>query len=92
MKEIAVSPENIAGHDEREERVDQLVTVDDAAQRLSCTPAAVRRWLSERRIERIKVGRLTRIRASDIADVIAHGLPERGSLRTRRGVEAVARR
>ena len=81
---------DVATHDEKGGRVDQLVTVDDAARMLSCTPAAVRRWLSEKRMKRIKVGRLTRVRASDIADVIAHGLPERRSISTRRAAEAVA--
>ena len=67
--------------------MDQLVTVDDAAQMLSCTKAAIKKWLSEGRLPRVKVGRLTRIRVSDIADVMTHGLPERGA-RTRRPARA----
>ena len=65
--------------------MEQLVTVDDAARLLSCTPAAIRKWLSQGRLPRVKVGRLARLRAEDIADVIAHGLPEaRCFTRTRR--------
>lgn len=64
--------------------MEQLVTVDDAARLLSCTPAAIRKWLSQGRLPRVKVGRLTRVRAQDIADVVAHGLPEGRSFHTRR--------
>ncbi len=54
-----------------------LVTLDEAARRLSCTKAAVRKWVSQGRLAVVKVGRLTRVRARDIAQVIEHGLPER---------------
>ena len=61
--------------------MDQLVTVDDAARMLSCKPAAIRKWLAQGRLPRVKVGRLTRVRAADVADVVAHGLPERRAVR-----------
>lgn len=61
--------------------VEQLVDVDETARMLACTPAAIRKWLSQGRLPRVKVGRLTRVRSQDIADVIAHGLPEARSFR-----------
>ncbi len=54
-----------------------LVTLDEAARRLSCTKAAVRKWISQGRLTAVKVGRLTRVRSRDIAQVVEHGLPER---------------
>ena len=55
--------------------MEQLVTVEDAARMLSCTPAAIRKWLSQGRLPRVKVGRLTRLRVQDLAAVTAKGLP-----------------
>lgn len=46
--------------------MDQFVTVDQAAERLACSPAAVRKWLYQRRLPAVKVGRLTRIREADL--------------------------
>lgn len=56
--------------------MDQLVTVEEAARALACTPAAVRKWISQKRLPRVKVGRLTRLRARDVAAVVSHGLPD----------------
>ena len=56
--------------------VDGLVTLEEAARLLSCTKAAVRKWISQGRLPHVKVGRLTRLRARDIAQVVEHGLPE----------------
>ena len=58
----------------------QLVTVDEAASLLACTPAAVRKWLAQRRLDRVKVGRLTRLRLEDIQRVSIEGLPKKGSV------------
>jgi excisionase family DNA binding protein len=55
---------------------DRLLTLDEAARLLSCTKAAVRKWIAQGRLRRVKVGRLTRVRAQDIAEVIERGLPE----------------
>jgi excisionase family DNA binding protein len=52
-----------------------LLTVRQAAERLSVTEAAIRRWLLERRIASIKVGRrLIRIPATEIQRLIDAGL------------------
>jgi excisionase family DNA binding protein len=46
--------------------MEQLYTVDQAAARLAVTPAAVRKWIHQRRLSCVKVGRLTRIRERDL--------------------------
>jgi excisionase family DNA binding protein len=51
----------------------QLRTIDQAAEQLACTPAAIRRWLSQGRLRRVKVGRLTRLRQTDLEAVAAGG-------------------
>ncbi len=56
-----------------------LVNVDQAAELLGCTPAAVRKWLYQRRIPRVKVGRLTRLRLADVEAIVAKGLPPSGA-------------
>jgi len=52
-----------------------LLTVEEAAAALSCTPAGIRKFLHQGRLARVKVGRLTRLRKSDVDRVIQHGLP-----------------
>jgi excisionase family DNA binding protein len=44
----------------------QLVTVKEAAALLACSEAAVRKWISQRRLRAVKVGRLTRLRRQDL--------------------------
>jgi excisionase family DNA binding protein len=56
--------------------MEQLLTVKEAAQQLSCSEAAIRKWLYQRRLPRIKLGRLTRIRQSDLQGLLTHGLPK----------------
>ncbi len=46
--------------------MEKLLTVKEAADRLSCSEAAIRKWLYQRRLRAVKVGRLTRIRQSDV--------------------------
>lgn len=55
----------------------QLVTVNEAAELLACTPAAIRKWLSQGRLQRVKLGRLTRIRQSDLVKIATTGIPSR---------------
>jgi excisionase family DNA binding protein len=49
---------------------DQLVTIEDAAAYLACTPAAVKKWISLGSLPSVKVGRLRRIRMSVLEDFI----------------------
>jgi len=55
---------------------DSLMTLEETAAALAVQPATVRKWLHQRRLQPVKVGRLTRLRKSDIQNVIADGLPE----------------
>ncbi len=51
-----------------------LLRVNEFAERLDVTPACVRRWLLERRIASIRVGRLVRIPVSEIERLLESGL------------------
>ncbi len=52
----------------------QLLTVAQFAEALNVTVACVRRWLRERRISKVKLGRLVRIPASEAERLIEEGL------------------
>jgi excisionase family DNA binding protein len=52
---------------------DQLVTIDDAAAYLACTPAAVKKWIRLKTLPSVKVGRLRRIRMSALETFIEQG-------------------
>ena len=54
-----------------------LLTVDQAAATLAVTPAAVRKWVWQRRMPAVRVGRLLRLRQADVARVATDGLPPR---------------
>ncbi len=56
----------------------QLVTVPEAAKQLACAEASVRKWLSQKRLRRIKVGRLTRISQKELDAVLRKGLAGSG--------------
>jgi len=51
-----------------------LVSVPQVAERLNVTRACIRRWILERRLAVVKVGRLIRIPASEIDRLIQSGL------------------
>lgn len=51
----------------------KLLTVAEFADPLGVTVACVRRWLLERRISRVKVGRLVRIPADELDRLISEG-------------------
>ncbi len=53
----------------------ELLSVAQVAERLSVTEAAVRKWLVERRLPLVKVGRLSRIPSYALAVIAEHGLP-----------------
>jgi excisionase family DNA binding protein len=52
---------------------DQLVTIEDAAAYLACTPAAVKKWIRLKTLPSVKVGRLRRIRMSALEALIESG-------------------
>jgi excisionase family DNA binding protein len=47
-----------------------LLTIPQAADRLSVTVSCVRRWVMERRLASVKLGRLRRIPASEISRLV----------------------
>jgi excisionase family DNA binding protein len=65
--------------------LEQMMTVPQFAESLGVTVACVRRWILERHIATIKLGRLVRIPASELARIIQAGLrpakprPRRGN-------------
>lgn len=56
----------------------QLITAEEAAKRLAVTEAAVRKWISQRRLPAVKLGRCVRLRVADVELVVAKGLHPRG--------------
>ena len=52
----------------------QLMTIEEAATTLACTPAAIRKWIYQRRLPSVKVGRLTRLRKDDVDRIASVGL------------------
>lgn len=58
----------------------KLMSVPEFATALGLTQAAVRRWLLERRIESIKIGRLIRIPVSEVERILTEGFrPRKGA-------------
>ncbi len=46
--------------------MDALLSIKEAAMRLGCSEAMLRKWIHQRRLPTVKIGRLTRIRRSDL--------------------------
>lgn len=67
--------------------VEQLLTVDLAAQRLKLHPKTILRFIRDGRLAATRMGKSYRIRRSDV-DALG-GLPERGSVATETSVTAI---
>ncbi len=52
----------------------ELLSVHESAKALGVTVACVRRWLLERKIAHVKLGRLVRIDSREIDRLISEGL------------------
>jgi excisionase family DNA binding protein len=65
----------------RPPKLDTLLSVEQAAQRLGTSPRFVRRLIAERRIAYVKLGRHVRIAAADLEAFIASGRVEGGPAR-----------
>ena len=52
----------------------KLLTVSQFAEALGVTVACVRRWVLERKIAHVKVGRLVRFRPEVLEEVISQGV------------------
>ncbi len=58
----------------------QLLTVRAFAKALNVTPACIRRWIPERKITTVKLGRLVRIPANEVLRIVKQGLrPAKGT-------------
>jgi excisionase family DNA binding protein len=55
------------------ENRDPLLTVDEFARELRVTQACVRKWILERKIAVVKIGRLVRIRSSELRRIVDEG-------------------
>ena len=53
--------------------VDRLLSVKEAAGLLGCSEAAVRKWLYQRRLTAVRVGRLVRLRVRDLEAFVQAG-------------------
>lgn len=51
-----------------------LLSVPQFADALGVTPACIRRWILERKIATVKLGRLIRVPASEVERLIDRGL------------------
>jgi excisionase family DNA binding protein len=63
--------------------MDRLLTVKEAAGLLCCSEAAVRKWIYQGRLRKVKVGRLTRLRPADMEAMVSSGLGSRSELSQR---------
>ena len=54
--------------------MDGLLSIKDAAGSLACSEAMLRKWIHQGKLPRVEVGRLTRIRQSDIEAWVRVGL------------------
>lgn len=51
-----------------------LLSVKEAAKSLACSEALLRKWIHQGKLPHVKVGRLTRIRRSDLEAWVRLGL------------------
>jgi excisionase family DNA binding protein len=54
-------------------KMETLISVKETAKLLNCSEAAIRKWIFQRRLPIVKLGRLTRLRVSDIETMVAEG-------------------
>ncbi|MDX6307670.1 MAG: hypothetical protein QOI06_716 [Nocardioidaceae bacterium] len=68
--------------------MDELLTIEEVAERLHTSPRFVRRLVAERRIAFTKVGKFVRIHAVDVEAFVAAGRVEPGVSLLRPGAAA----
>jgi excisionase family DNA binding protein len=51
----------------------ELLNIAEFAEAVGLTPAGARRWLLERRIETVRIGRLVKIPRAEVARLIEQG-------------------
>ena len=76
MKEalIVKSPARVASMAPRDTQ-DHLLALPEVAKRLACSRGLVRRLDARGVLHRVKLGRLVRYRASDVARLVTEGVP-----------------
>jgi len=52
----------------------ECISVDDAARRLGIQPSTLRRWVHDRKIEFVKVGRRVVFRQETLEQIVTSGL------------------
>ena len=57
--------------------MEKLLSVKETAEVLGCSEAAIRKWLYQKHLPCVKVGRLTRLRSEDVDRVASVGLHPR---------------
>jgi excisionase family DNA binding protein len=58
------------------EQSSSLLTVDDVARQLALKPCTIRKWIFQRRMPVVRIGRAVRIRQMDVEALILNGLNE----------------
>ena len=58
----------------QKQSTNRLLSVKETAELLSCSEAAIRKWIYQRRLPVVKVGRLTRLRSEEVDRVASTGL------------------
>jgi excisionase family DNA binding protein len=56
-----------------EGNMEKLLTVKQAADLLGCSEAGIRKWVYQRRLPVVRVGRLVRVRATDLETFVEAG-------------------
>jgi excisionase family DNA binding protein len=59
--------------------MDSLLSIKEAARRLACSEAMLRKWMYAGKLPFVKVGRLSRIREQDLDAWLRLGMGERGN-------------
>ena len=62
------------------DKAEQLISVKEAPVRLSCSEASIWKWIQQKRLQKVKSGRLTRIKEQDVDAVIRLGLGPKAGL------------
>jgi excisionase family DNA binding protein len=53
---------------------EKLISVKQAAEKLACREASNWKWLQDKRLQKVKIGRLTRLKEQDVDAIIQLGL------------------
>ena len=60
----------VQGHRPKQGRASQLLTVEDAAIRLSVSTKSIRRWIEAGELPAVRLGRAVRIKEDAVADFV----------------------